>query len=224
VVAVVASSDWANPCGGERWRELGDGTIELEAEGLLLAPEEDKPLLAQTWRNWAAEMKAAAAETGVPEAIILAVATVETGLWSDEPEKQAAISSPEGAIGVMQIMPFNAKPYGLSSSDELYQPEKNILVGARILAHLAEGKAGDFVAAMAPYNSGSLCCPGRNKLNLCTDSVAGMDYGRLGIALHNSAIVDLGVGRTSSHWPFAVIAIGAVAAGWFYFRRRRNAA
>ena len=57
-----------------------------------------------------------------------------------------------GAIGLMQLMPFNARKVGLRES-ELWDPERNILGGTRLLAALLRYYNGDMVAALAAYNA-----------------------------------------------------------------------
>jgi soluble lytic murein transglycosylase-like protein len=57
-----------------------------------------------------------------------------------------------GAIGLMQLMPFNAPKVGLSEP-ELWIPERNILGGTRLIAALLRYYNGDMVAALAAYNA-----------------------------------------------------------------------
>lgn len=218
-LAVATESAWENPCGGVKWRTLPSGLVELEDRGTPMLPEGSQllPFLEQTWGNWSTEIRKASVLFGVPEAWILAVATVETGPWSDLKEKQESIGSSASAIGVMQILPSTAKGLGYSVED-MYDGELNIQAGAQLLAILAE-KKGSFVAAMAPYNSGKLCCPGRNPLNLCTADVSGLSYGELGIQYHNTAIEQLGVGKSKR--AGVLVVGGLLAAGlWWWFRRR----
>lgn len=59
-----------------------------------------------------------------------------------------------GAIGLMQIMPFNAASLGLKSEDDLWVPSQNVLAGVRLLAALLQHYAGDVIAALVAYNSG----------------------------------------------------------------------
>ena len=59
-----------------------------------------------------------------------------------------------GAIGLMQIMPFNAVSLGLRSEDELWVPSRNVLAGVRLLAALLQHYAGDVIASLVAYNSG----------------------------------------------------------------------
>lgn len=59
--------------------------------------------------------------------------------------------SPQGALGLMQIMPETANPY---SVDDLLEPAVNIDLGARYLAKLLREFDGDVALALAGYNSG----------------------------------------------------------------------
>lgn len=62
--------------------------------------------------------------------------------------------SPVGAIGLMQVMPFNATRLGLTSDRELWVPRLNILAGVRLLAALLLHYQGDIVSSLVAYNSG----------------------------------------------------------------------
>jgi hypothetical protein len=62
--------------------------------------------------------------------------------------------SPCGAVGLMQVMPFNAASLGLKSEKELWVPRLNILAGTRLLAALLQHYQGDVIAALVAYNSG----------------------------------------------------------------------
>lgn len=205
-------SDFANPCGGKRWRVLPSGLIEVEGEGFPTAApgsDREKNMLA-TWENWGSLLQAAASRYELPVSWLLAVATMETGHLSHSgatltPEKQARAISPADAIGVMQIMPFNAKPFGLSSETELFEPAKNIDVGAHILQKGNEDpKAGGLPGISAKYNSGRLCTsdPNRNEWMLLADA----NYPRRVIEWNNAAIQS---GLTSSLSPSTLALLGA---------------
>lgn len=224
-LAVATESAWENPCGGVKWRTLPSGLVELEDRGTPMLPEGSQlfPFLEQTWGNWSTEFRKASALFGVPEAWLLAVATVETGPWSDSKGEQESIGSSASAIGVMQILPSTAQGLGYSV-DDMYDGELNIQAGAKLLSILAE-KRGSFVASMAPYNSGKLCSGGKcksppNPLNLCTAQVSGKSYGELAIEYHNTAIEDLGVGRTARAQLLVAGAIVAAGALWAWTRWR----
>jgi soluble lytic murein transglycosylase-like protein len=59
--------------------------------------------------------------------------------------------SPQGALGLMQIMPETAQPY---SVDDLLEPAVNIDLGARYMARLLREFDGDVALALAGYNAG----------------------------------------------------------------------
>ncbi len=59
-----------------------------------------------------------------------------------------------GAVGLMQLMPFNAKKLGLVDEKQLWTPALNILAGVRLLAALLHHYEGDVIAALVAYNSG----------------------------------------------------------------------
>ena len=69
-----------------------------------------------------------------------------------ESDFNAKARSRVGAIGLMQLMPFNAPKVGLREPD-LWIPERNILGGTRLIAALLRYYNGDMVAALAAYNA-----------------------------------------------------------------------
>jgi len=81
----------------------------------------------------------------VPPALVKAVIRRESAF-------NPRARSRAGAIGLMQLMPFNARKVGLRDS-ELWDPERNILGGTRLLAALLRYYNGDMVAALAAYNA-----------------------------------------------------------------------
>jgi hypothetical protein len=156
---------WVAPCRGAGWRTLPDGRIELEGLGVPShAPGTAiHKYVLQTWANWKPQFRSAAARFGIPAAWLLALATVETGLWSGNPEKQRTIHSAEPwlaesqrSIGIMQPITLVTKQYGYTSEDR-YDPQKNIDLAARILVdHLKRTQAG-FPAVATMFNAGHLC-------------------------------------------------------------------
>lgn len=62
------------------------------------------------------------------------------------------VVSPAGAVGLMQIMPFNAARLGFTT-EELRDPEKNIQAGVRLLAVLLKHYKGDVISALVAYNA-----------------------------------------------------------------------
>ncbi len=61
-------------------------------------------------------------------------------------------TSKAGAMGVMQLMPATAKSLGVTDA---YDPEQNIMGGAKYIASLLEQYDGNVSYALAAYNAGS---------------------------------------------------------------------
>jgi len=80
----------------------------------------------------------------IPEALILAVITVESGF-----DPKAV--SPANAQGLMQLMPATAA--AMQVTDPM-NPRENILGGTRLLRLLANTFNGDLVLTLAAYNAG----------------------------------------------------------------------
>lgn len=59
--------------------------------------------------------------------------------------------SPVGAMGLMQVMPSSAAPYGL---DDLVDPVDNLEAGTRYISEMLELFEGDLILALAAYNAG----------------------------------------------------------------------
>lgn len=59
--------------------------------------------------------------------------------------------SPQGALGLMQVMPATAHFYGI---EQLLEPELNIELGTRYLVSLLDQFDGDVTLALAGYNAG----------------------------------------------------------------------
>ena len=83
----------------------------------------------------------------VPPALVRAVIKQESGF---NPHALTQC----GAVGLMQVMPFNALKLGLAGEDALWVPALNILAGVRLLAALLLHYEGDVIAALVAYNSG----------------------------------------------------------------------
>lgn len=77
--------------------------------------------------------------------LLKAVAMQESGF-------QTNVVSSAGAIGVMQLMPGTAEYLGVTDP---YNPEQNIMGGAKLLSELSARYNGDLSLTLAAYNAGA---------------------------------------------------------------------
>jgi hypothetical protein len=89
-------------------------------------------------------IEAAAGVFGVAEDLLKAVITAESEF------DPLAVSS-KGAQGLMQLMPFTARRFGVTDS---FDPRQNIFGGAQYLRFLLDMFQGDVALALAGYNAG----------------------------------------------------------------------
>lgn len=80
----------------------------------------------------------------VPVSLLKAVGKAESSFRTD-------VVSSAGAIGVMQLMPRTAKGLGVTDP---YDPQQNIMGGAKYLRQMLDRYDGDVELALAAYNSG----------------------------------------------------------------------
>lgn len=97
-------------------------------------------------------------------------------LLVENPWLDATARSTQGAVGLMQVMPFHAGDWGCPSPD-LTVAEVNICHGARIFAHYLDRHDGDIDRALLAYNG---CVRGTNTPNCHT--YPGHVYARAGRA------------------------------------------
>jgi hypothetical protein len=130
-----------------------------ETDGPRVLNKKAGPEALLTWLEIAPEVKAmqpllneAARMTGVDEALLKAVITVESGY-------NARAVSPAGAVGLMQLTPVTADRYGTRQERErpaaqrMLDARTNILTGARMLADLTR-RYGGIDIALAAWNAG----------------------------------------------------------------------
>lgn len=89
--------------------------------------------------------RAAAKKYNVSESLLKAIAKAESDFNPD------CVSS-AGAMGIMQLMPETAKGLGV---DDPYDPEQNIMGGAKCISLKLKEFKGDVKLALAAYNAGS---------------------------------------------------------------------
>lgn len=93
---------------------------------------------------YSSEVKAAATEFGVEEAVVRAIIHAESAF------RPNAVSH-AGAQGLMQLIPATASRFGVT---DVFQPEQNIRGGVQYLAWLLKRYNGDLTLAAAGYNAG----------------------------------------------------------------------
>jgi len=89
-------------------------------------------------------ISSAAARHGIEPAVLSALAYVESGL---RPEAV----SPDGALGITQLMPATAQALGVANPFDLWA---NLDGGARYLRQQLDRFGGDLSLALAAYNAG----------------------------------------------------------------------
>lgn len=100
-----------------------------------------------------------AKEFQIPRNLLKANVVTESALNSDA-------YSNKGAIGLAQIMPFNAKRCGVKKVSKLWDEKANIRCGAQILSEELTTYRGDVVKALQSYNGGPGC------INKCRESIS----------------------------------------------------
>ena len=93
---------------------------------------------------YSGEVKAAAAEFGVEEAVVRAIIHAESAF------RPNAVSH-AGAQGLMQLIPATAARFGVT---DVFEPTQNIRGGVQYLAWLLKRYNGDLTLAAAGYNAG----------------------------------------------------------------------
>jgi soluble lytic murein transglycosylase-like protein len=118
----------------------------------------------QGWENidrWNQQIVVAAAETGTPVNMIKAIMRVESQGNQTRPDG-SLVTSPSGAMGLMQVMPYHGVNMGLNLRD----PAQNIMAGARILRQMYD-QFGTWEMASRAYLLG----PARARSSSATDAL-----------------------------------------------------
>ena len=124
-------------------RPPGDYAPPVRSRGTRLPPFRDLGTTRLSYPELAGLIDDAAAQSGLPPALIDAVIRTESGY------RPRAVSR-AGAIGLMQLMPATARSLGVNNP---YDPRQNILGGARYLRKMYD-RFRDLKLAIAAYNAG----------------------------------------------------------------------
>ena len=108
------------------------------ASGQLVVPDEGLA------RRYAPIIDAASRRHGVDGALVHALVFTESSY-------DASAISPQGALGLMQLMPETARRYGVRDA---LDPAQNVEGGVRMLRDLLDLFDGDMELALAAYNAG----------------------------------------------------------------------
>lgn len=115
----------------------------------VVAPPKSAFIKAKIRFKYRKEIEHAHKVTGVPKNLIAAIICQESGWGRGHLGPKA--KSPMGAKGLMQLMPYTAKRFGCT---DVFNPQQNILAGAKYLAYLNKFFKGDKTKVIAAYNSG----------------------------------------------------------------------
>lgn len=210
-----------NKCGGKDWKTHSNWMIEVDGAFPMVQPSDPRfKYMTRTWENFGPLLKAAAHRYGLPVSWLLALASIETGFLSSNPETQRKAVSPAGAAGLMQIMPFVATQYGYRAEDRT-NPAASTDIAGHLVSDLARGRTGPELPHIgSAYNAGAgsgsagvRCSPGRNEWNLAADA----NYPRQALEYNNAAIYYLKV-NGGSVWPWALAGVTfALGAGFLAY-------
>jgi soluble lytic murein transglycosylase-like protein len=126
---------------GEVARFAGPATITTEGVTPIEAPRASARTAAATAIS--ADLQRAGDSVALNDRLIEAVA------WAESRFNQSA-RSPDGAIGIMQLMPGTAADLGVDATDA----RENVRGGATYLRQMLDRFDGDIVLALAAYNAG----------------------------------------------------------------------
>jgi soluble lytic murein transglycosylase-like protein len=132
------------PQGGQsqRWKRV---VFEGRTNREIRTPRSLRDKSPDRYRRYDDHIVEAARLYQLPVAFLRAVMRVES-------DYDANVVSVDGAMGLMQLMPFTAERMGVENP---FDPRQNILGGARFLRILANQWHGDLVLTVASYNAGA---------------------------------------------------------------------
>lgn len=130
------------PSGGKRWKRI---EFQARTSRVYKTPANLRDRSPDRYIRYDAYLQEAARLYQLPLAFLRAVVHIESDF---DPN----VVSVDGAMGLMQLMPFTAERMGVTNP---YDPRQNILGGARFLRILANQWNGDLVLTVASYNAGA---------------------------------------------------------------------
>ena len=149
---IAFAAFFAVPAGSEQPRPLAFVSDRLEFEsgvfrfgGLRLPLAEPAIPTHLADKPYATLIDSAARVAELDPALVHAVIAVESGY-------NAAARSPQGAVGLMQVLPLTASRYGVP--DPGHSPEHNLRAGTRYLKDLMRLFDGQLELVLAAYNAG----------------------------------------------------------------------
>lgn len=129
------------PAAKKGWRKI---QYEGRKSRALKTPAEQRDRSPERYVRYEAHLLEAARLYALPVELLRAVMRVESDC---DPNAESV----DGAIGLMQLMPFTALKMGVRDPRD---PRQNIMGGARYLRILANQWKGDLVLTVASYNAG----------------------------------------------------------------------
>jgi len=129
------------PSGKKSWRRM---QFEGRKSRVIKTPAALRDRSPERYARYDAYLLEAARLYQLPVELLRAVLHVES-------DYDPNVVSVDGAMGLMQLMPFTANQMGVSDP---FDPRQNILGGARFLRILANQWNGDLVLTVASYNAG----------------------------------------------------------------------
>ncbi len=127
---------------GRGWRRIDFGG---RTSRVIKTPESQRDRSPDRFDRYDAHLREAARLYQLPCAFLRAVVYIESDF---DPN----VVSVDGAMGLMQLMPFTAERMGVTNP---YDPRQSIMGGARFLRILANQWRGDLVLTLASYNAGA---------------------------------------------------------------------
>lgn len=137
---------FTNPATGQKvvYEDVSDDE-DTEAASATSSTSKTTSVDSMKTTKYDAIFKKAAKKYGVSESLLKGIAKAESNF-------NAKDVSSSGAMGVMQLMPETAKGLGVKDP---YDPEENIMGGAKCIASKIKEFDGDVRLALAAYNAGS---------------------------------------------------------------------